>query len=169
MPGLPKLRGKQKREVYLIICLAASLMLALVGFVGWEMVRTYRHVIDVGRQRAGNLALALEEQTRRTVQVADFALLDIADRLREAPDTPSHAPKFTARLRERLSHLPYVRALFVIGADGFILQDSDKGTPNVSLTDRDYFRVHVNNPEAGLYIWLAAEKPVDTDPDRPGS
>jgi two-component system, NtrC family, sensor kinase len=152
MPGLPRLRRKQKRETYLIICLAASLMLAVVGFIGWEMVRTYRHVVDVGRQRAGNRALVLEEQTRRTVQVADFALLNIADRLRETPDTPSHAPKFTSRLREQLSHLPYVRALFVIGADGFILQDSDQGTPNVSLADRDYFKMHADNPDAGLYI-----------------
>ena len=152
MPGLPKLRRKQKREACLIIGLAASLMFALVGFVGWETVRTYRHVIDVGRQRAGTLALVLDEQTRRTVQVVDFALLEIADRLREAPETPSHAPRFTARLRERLSRLPYVRALFVIGADGFILQDSDAGTPNISLADRDYFKVHADNPDIGLYI-----------------
>jgi two-component system NtrC family sensor kinase len=152
MPGLPRFRKKQKRETYLILCLAASLMLAVVGFIGWEIVRTYKHVIDVGRQRAGNLTLVLDEQTRRTVQVADLALLDIAGRLREAPEIPSHAPKFTSRLREQLSHLPYVRALFVIGADGFILQDSDEGTPNVSLGDRDYFKVHVDDPNAGLYI-----------------
>jgi two-component system NtrC family sensor kinase len=152
MPGLSKLRRKQRRETYLIICLAAGLILAVFGFFGWEIIRTYGHVIDVARQRAGNLTLVLDEQTKRTVQVADFALLDIADRLREAPDTPSHAPRFTARLRERLLHLPYVRALFVIGADGFLLQDSDAGTPNVSLADRDYFKVHVDDPNVELYI-----------------
>lgn len=152
MPSLPKLHRKQKREAYLMICLAASLILAVGSFIGWEIIGTYKHVMDNGRQRASNLVLILDEQTRRTVQAADFALLDVADRLREAPDTPSHAPKFTSLLRERLSHLPYVRALFVIRADGFIVQDSDEGTPDVSLADRDYFKVHAKNPNAGLYI-----------------
>jgi hypothetical protein len=55
-------------------------------------------------------------------------------------------------MRARLAELPYVRALFVVGADGFLIQDTDRDTPNVSLADRDYFRVHVDSADAGLYI-----------------
>jgi PAS domain S-box-containing protein len=50
-------------------------------------------------------------------------------------------------MRERLRYLPTVRALFVIGPDGRIRQDTEyPRTPDVSLADRDYFRQYVENP-----------------------
>lgn len=153
MPRPSTLRQRQQRgDARLAITCAAGLVLLIAGVVGWEMQRTYREAIAAGRTRASNLALVLDEQTRRSVDAIDLTLLGIVDRLRDAPQTPSHDPALTRALRAQLANLPYVRAFFVVGADGFLIQDSDVGTPNVSLADRDYFKVHVHDPDVGLYI-----------------
>jgi signal transduction histidine kinase len=152
MPGLLWLRERFRREVVLALAGVLVLVLLIIGFVTFGIVQTYHDAVGIGRVRSANLALVLEEQTRRTVQAIDLSLATLVDTLRNAPDTPGHDPAFTARLRARLADLPYVRALFVIGADGFLIQDSDPDTPNVGLADRDYFRVHIDDPDVGLYI-----------------
>jgi two-component system, NtrC family, sensor kinase len=155
MRGPSTLRTKQHRaEARIAIGFAAVLSLLIAGVFAAEMRRTYNETIAVGRTRASNLALVLEEQTRRSVQTIDLALLGIVNRLREAPETPSHDAALTQAFRAQLANLPYVRAFFVVGADGLLIQDSDIGTPNVSLADRDYFKVHVNGPDPALYIGL---------------
>ena len=53
-----------------------------------------------------------------------------------------------------------MRALFVIGPDGFITQDTDyPSTPRVSLADRPYFQAHEQDPDLGLHR-TPAQKPV---------
>src|SRR3546814_17558816 len=49
--------------------------------------------------------------------------------------------------------LDYLRALFVIGPDGFIEHDTDyPDTPGVSLADRAYFRQHRDNPNLSIFV-----------------
>ena len=40
----------------------------------------------------------------------------------------------------------------MIGVDGFITQDTDRDTPHRNLADRDYFQVHVNGPDRGMFV-----------------
>src|SRR3546814_8339148 len=52
-----------------------------------------------------------------------------------------------------LESLDYLRALFVIGPDGFIQHDTDyPDTPRVSLADRSYFRQHRDNPGLSIFV-----------------
>ena len=98
------------------------------------------------------LSHLLSEQTERTVQAVDLMLAGLAESLAAAPGVPEHDAAFQDRSRALLSASPFVRALFVIGPDGFITQDTDHPhTPRLSLADRDYFRVQVER-DAGLYI-----------------
>jgi two-component system, NtrC family, sensor kinase len=49
--------------------------------------------------------------------------------------------------------LDYVRALYVIGADGFIAHDTDyPKTPRVSLADRNYFQIFTDEPADPIFI-----------------
>jgi signal transduction histidine kinase len=152
MPAPRRPRGKLAREAAATAAIVATLALLIIGLVVIGMARTHRDALAAGRTRAATLARLLEEQTRRTVQAVDLTLLNVSDALRRTPDMPSHDPRMTKRLRARLAELPYVRALFVIGADGHVIQDTDSDTPDVSLADRAYFRTQVDNPKGGLYI-----------------
>jgi hypothetical protein len=94
----------------------------------------------------------LEEQTASVLGAADLALLGIAEGLRGDPALREHDPAFEDSLRRMLGNLPAVRALFVIGPDGFIVRDSDRDTPRRNLADRDYFRVHAEEPNRGFFV-----------------
>ena len=149
-----RLHESFKRESAITFACTAVAAALIAGFATLEMVNSYHEVMRAGRSRGANLVRLLEEQTRRTLQAIDFSLQDISTTLRDAPNTAKHDAVVTARMRSRLSDLPYVRALFVIGADGFLIQDTDSDTPNVSLADRDYFQVHQGHPgeHDGLFI-----------------
>jgi signal transduction histidine kinase len=83
----------------------------------------------------------------------DFSLISIRDALVRAPSIADNDADFRASMKERLRALPYVRALFVIGRDGYILHDTDyPSTPHVSLADRPYFSAHRDDSQLGLYI-----------------
>ena len=108
---------------------------------------------DHGFRTAANLAHVLEEQTVRSIQAVDLTLDGIVDTLRAADIYVEHDPDFEESMRRRLATLPYVRAFFVIGHDGFITQDTDHPfTPRANLADRPYFKTHAENPSLGGLI-----------------
>jgi signal transduction histidine kinase len=152
MPRLQRLRGGFGREVAIALASVVVVIAFVISLVAWEMAVTYDDAIAIGWTRSSNLVWLLEEQTKRIVQAVDLSLTTVVETLHDSPGTPSHDPTLTKRLRFRLKDLPYVRAIFVVGADGFLIQDTDIDTPNVSLADRDYFRVHLDDPNLGLYI-----------------
>ena len=141
-----------RREATISIACVGALIAIVVGFAVRDVWRAHNGALAGGRERSAVLALVLEEQTRRSVQAIDLSLSDIVETLRQLPGTPDHDPTLTKRLRSRLNELLYVRAFFVVGADGFLIQDTDADTPKVSLADRDYFKTHVDRPDTGLYI-----------------
>lgn len=98
--------------------------------------------LDRADRSAAAITQAMEEHTERTLQTVGLTLRAVADAWLLARP-PKNDPAFRALMKERLKDLPYVRAIFVIGPDGFITHDSDyPATPVVSLADRDYFRAH---------------------------
>lgn len=144
--------GSQKREALIAGATLLIFSLLLATVLSFQIVRTHRNAVHTGYVRANNLTKALEEQTRRIVQTLDFALADVARDLANDPDTPPHDPSFAERLRQALAQLPFARALFVVGRNGYVIHDSDLGTPNVSLADRDYFKAHLSGDVRGLYV-----------------
>jgi signal transduction histidine kinase len=131
--------------------LALALVMGLLA--GAEMWHSRHEATVSAEQSASTLVRLLAEQTERTVQAIDFTLIAMRDGLRAVPTPPLNDPVYRAVLNERLRDLPYVRALFVIGPDGFITHDTGyPTTPMVNLADRSYFRAHQEDPEIGLHI-----------------
>jgi signal transduction histidine kinase len=99
------------------------------------------------------LVHVLGEQTERTVQTVDLILTGLADTLGSAPDLPDHDPAFQDKMRALLHPSPFIRALFVVGPDGFLTHDTNHpNTPPVSAADRDYFMAHAERDDFGLFI-----------------
>lgn len=122
---------------------ALALALILVGLVCVELWQSYRQTLEKSERNLENLALVLSEQMDGTMRSVSATLGDIAEDLQARPALPADDTEFRAGLSKRLGTMPYVRALFVIGADGFIIHDTDyPTTPHVTLADRPYFQVH---------------------------
>jgi len=130
------------------IALGLLIIAVVTGSVLWNSYRSNRHALE---ERIAQLTQVLEEHTLRNIQAVDLLLQIIADS--NAWQLEDHRPEYEDWLRSRLAGLPYVRAIYLVGADGFITQDTDHpNTPRVSLGDRAYFMVHQKNPDVGLHI-----------------
>ena len=99
------------------------------------------------------LVHVLNEQTKRTVQTADIILTGIADTLASTPDLPKHDPTFQDKMRALVQSSPFIRGLYVTGADGFLTHATGHpNSPRVSAADRDYFKAHAARDNLGLFI-----------------
>lgn len=139
----------RSRRTVIVAVASISIVAAGVALIQW---RQLERRLEEARQEAARLARLLEEHTAAAVWAADLALIGIAESLGRQPNLPEHDPAFEDSLRRLLAKLPAVRALFVVGVDGFINQDSDPDTPRRNLADRDYFQAHVGGSDRGLYM-----------------
>lgn len=145
----PRPRSLWIRTALLALPGLAILAAGAVAWIWFDRIRT----LEAGEQSAYALARVLEEQTARSFEAIDLTLMGMIDILRLNPSLGEHDPAFENSMRERLKSLPHVRALFVIGSDGFITQDTDHpATPRVSLADRPYFRAHARDPSPSVRI-----------------
>ncbi|WP_262027395.1 hybrid sensor histidine kinase/response regulator [Microvirga sp. Mcv34] len=147
-----------------ITSLAPALVLVagIVILSALALWRGYQDTTRRGEEIAGNLVHVLAEQSQRTFQAIDFTLEGIRDTLEAKPDLPPNDPRFQAELKERVKALPYVRGLIVVGPDGFLTHDTGyPRTPRVSVADRDYFKIHQDEPNLGLDIGHPIQSRVD--------
>lgn len=138
-----------------VLASAPALLLAcgIVLLSAFELWRSHAEAMKDAERNVENLVTVLSEQTIRSIQAVDANLQGIVAALESQPDLPDNDPQFRAALRKRLNTLPYARALYVVGADGFITHDTDyPSTPHVSLADRPYFAGHVHDPSPDLHI-----------------
>ena len=99
----------------------------------------------------GNLARVVAEQANRTIAEADQVLLFLIDDFREHGDVWSHG--VSRMLRQAVERSAILVQLAIIDEHGDLTYTSVEDAPTrVHLADREHFRVHVNNPKAGLFI-----------------
>ncbi len=100
---------------------------------------------------SGNLARVVAEQATRTMAEADQILLFLIDDYHEHGD--SWTPGLTRMLRQAVERSGILLQLAVIDERGDLIHTSVEDAPaRIHLADREHFRVHVNNPNAGLFI-----------------
>ncbi len=137
--------------------LAAVFALAIVIVASTALILgelRSRQIADAEREVA-NLSRILAEQTARTLQSVDLILKSAIERVREGQTRPRLMEEATVRalMRARITGVPQIRALFILDAQGRLsLHSHAYPTPRIRADDRDYFKVHVENPEYGLYI-----------------
>ena len=127
------------------VALGLAFWLFVAALTGWVLALERGQSLQQARDTASTLATALEENTARNFESVNLALENMV-RLLQQP-AGRHDPAVRELLQAQLPRLPAVRALFVVGPDGFIQHDTDyPKTPDVSLADRDYFRQHQQHP-----------------------
>ena len=109
--------------------------LAAIAVVVMLVVAGRDTALERGERSSAAIAQIVEEHSARTFQAVSVSLGAIGDAWALARPR-KHDPAFQALLQKRLEDLPNVRALFVIGPDGYLIHDTDyPHTPKVSLAD----------------------------------
>ncbi len=133
--------------VLLLICLVFTFVMA-----AWHR--------DVGRVLGASgesVAAAVAGEVDRNIELLDFSLRGIVEQW-DMPEVQALSP----RLRDRVLFDSALRApgfgmVMVLDRDGLLVaQSAELGGLGASFADRDYFRVHANNGDVGLYV----SKPV---------
>ena len=108
---------------------------------------------DVGVQTIESFARIVQEQMDRTLQNVDQHLQSAGDRLLhlEADGALSPASAQTM-LRTQVKDMPYVRAMWVMDAQGVIVFDSDDGHLGMNLANRAYFQIYKDRPQTTFYL-----------------
>ena len=146
----PLAPSRPPRWLTLLGFLVALGTLALGGAVLLDARR------DAWRQATGassNLVLALERDIARTVAAYDLSLQGAADAIQQ-PGINEISPELRhAAIFDRAATADYLGSLLVLDANGSIVADSTAVTPHqLNLADRDYFVVHRDKADAGLYV-----------------
>lgn len=132
---------------------ALLLVLGILTLLAFETWRSYRAAQEDAERNVMNLVKVLSEQTARTIQSIDLSLQGVASEVAAMPDPAGDDPRFLPDLRSRLSTLPFIRGIFVVGPDGFVSYSTNyPATMRTNVADRAYFTVHRDNPSVGLHI-----------------
>lgn len=128
-------------------------MVLALGHLGISVARQHRDTLSDVEQTTQNLVRVIEEQTRGGVNAVDVTLASLARAMQLLPgrQEPRNA-EIRSLLRATLINLPFVRAVFVLDDQGNMIHDSDNLPGSFNLSDREYFRVHRDNPTGEMYI-----------------
>lgn len=132
---------------------ALLLVLGILSLLAFETWRSHRAAQEDAERNVANLVKLLSEQTGRTIQSIDLSLQGVASEVAGMPNPAGDDPRFLPDLRGRLSVLPFIRAIFVVGPDGLVSYSTNYLAPaSTSVADRGYFTIHKDDPSVGLYI-----------------
>jgi diguanylate cyclase (GGDEF)-like protein len=132
------------------ILLVVLCFCALCGYLLLEARRaTYERAADVAK----GLVTAIEADIGRNIETLDLSLQAVVDGL-ALPEFDRFDPVVrNLILFDRSATARHLSKLYVLDKDGKVSLDSKTLTPSRNdLSDRDYFLVHKNNPDAGLFI-----------------
>ena len=125
----------------------------LVSVVGWRLYDSYEMAWSHAVGTSSNLTIALQRDIGRTIDTLDLGLKAVlrglgAKELPQLSRQTRHALLFDGALEAK-----HIGSMFVMDRDGHIVDDSGALTPRAgSFADRDYFRVHQERSDVGLYI-----------------
>ncbi len=138
-----------------VLVFALLAVLALLVDLTYQFTVIRRTTLEQTRANLASLTSALEASTTRTIQSVDVTLSSIVDGIGES-DLLRNDPalgEIAALLKERLRRSPHLRALALLDRAGRLLLSTD-GAPREALflTERDVFRAHTRDRNAGLVI-----------------
>ncbi|WP_277182656.1 sensor domain-containing diguanylate cyclase [Caballeronia sp. BR00000012568055] len=130
---------------------AIALSMAVLSFTALWQGRA--QALQNAHQASANLVATLSADIARNIESSDLSLRTIVSGV-ETPAVmtlPLDLRKMV--LFDGATAVSYVGGAFVMDAQGHIVIDRDDGrSVYPDLSDRDYFKVHVQRPDVGLYI-----------------
>lgn len=122
---------------------------AAVSFLFYDRQNTW----NSAAASSNNLVRVLEADISRTVRVYDLSLQGVIEGL-DDPEVNKLRPDVVRRLLfDRAATADYLGSMLVLDSRGNILYDSGSAiSRKPNFADRDYFQVHKNRSDVGLYI-----------------
>lgn len=145
--------GKRLSVTSLVITFSVLCAVAILANLAFQTARARADIVRRNIDSATILTRVLEEQTSASLDAVELALQASGRAARiMAPDAPGRRQVIDRLLDDSLARLPFIRAIWVLDADGNMIHDSEKLPGKYNLADRDYFKVHRDQAPPGLFI-----------------
>jgi len=137
----------------MVAVLGAAVILGAVAYHVFDLWTDYRGVLDENRQRIDVMNVMLAEQTDRAIESVDLVLDNVDAELRHKAFPAEYRGLAAHRLlRDRMTGIPLIRNLALIGTDGILFADNmEFPAKPISVRDRDYFHDEMER-EDGMHI-----------------
>lgn len=139
----------------------AVLLLGAIA-VGMVLFATEIYLLDLKRhelrhavEEATSVSQIIGDQTTRALQGVDLVVSGVAERIGSLEQSQLAATDFLVHtmLRSRIAGMPHIGALFLVNAEGTVINASaDFPIPQVAVDDRDYFQFHRSNTKGEVFI-----------------
>ena len=145
------------------IVAGVALIIAIIILTISAAVSLRNLEIETWRKHMSNYSLVLAEHTYQTMVSAYGALDSIAERVRaeraENPETfrkKLATPKIYQMLKDKVELLPQVDVATVVANNGEVINFTRSfPPPPINLSDRDYFKKHATDKDAGNFISIS--------------
>lgn len=137
----------------LLIAGASVLSLVVTGLTALSLWEMRVDALARARDSADNLALILQRDIARNIEVYDLSLQAVIDTVHDPVISALPANVRQLVLFDRSTNAQDMGSLLVTNAAGDVVVDSRAVPPRrIYLGDRDYFQVQRGSPNMGLYI-----------------
>ena len=160
--SLPGDAARQARPPVQVLVTGAAVVLAgILLATGWLLWDARRVAWDHAVQSSANLASTIEHDITRTIELYDLSLQAVLSGLKfpgieVMPDAMRNEVLFDNAASAR-----YLGPIQVLDENGQVRIDSRHvAPPDENFAERPFFRVHHNDPHAGLYIGTPFKDPT---------
>lgn len=145
-----KSHGVLHRALYALAGLIAVGICAAAVALLWIDRRTTWNQAYVS---ASNLTEVLAADISRTIRVYDLSLQGVIERLNEPGILDLPGATLHRFLFDRAASAEYLGTILILDQAGNVRYDSQSLVPpQVNFADRDFFQIHRDHPDAGMYI-----------------
>ncbi len=133
--------------------LGAALLAGVLSLATWVVWDAYCEAEAQAQRMVQNLAQVLEQDIARNIELYNLAFEDVIAGL-QIPGLLTADPELRhAALFSRISQARYMSSLFVLDEHGdFVAESKDIEARRANFADRDFFKVHQDRADAGLYF-----------------
>ena len=142
-----------------LTALSISVALGMLVLGGVILLEARNDAWRQAEQASSNLTVALEQDIARNITLYDLSIQGVAKGM-NLPGINQVSPEIRQMtLFDRAASAEYLGALVALDTTGNIVEDSTSSVPHqFNLGDRDYFLIHKERPDAGLFI----SRPVES-------
>jgi diguanylate cyclase (GGDEF)-like protein len=152
-----------------VMLIGVILVAAMLAVVGWAIVDRRYSAVEEYTRTTTRLAVAVEEQTARSLQAVDLVLQDVQRQIASAHQVSAERlqtltgdPAFHEFLVGRLSNLPQMAAVTLVGPSGQMLNSSrEKSTLGPNLFNRDFFHYFVDHDDQSVFLSNPVNSMID--------